>query len=296
MNSELYNSFAEMAAGAKQKRIALQQNNKDRFNEVLKGQFEAFDAISKWPLVKSDIPGISGIRFYKVPEMGESLNVELYYHNKDKEKSVLGSVSKDGVLSIRLPKELQNIDRDELFKDILDTIDRLHPGVWVALSNDIILPDAGNATERDGGGGPTVPPIIDTRRLEFLSKQPDFLAGAVGLKKLDGYATVLYQHMIVWDNEKVGNAAFVKKLEKPIGAEEIESAKTVSGRQKLVELYIEPFIEHTRQELVHHGAERVVHLPNSAWVAQMTQKLNTFNPREDRAVYLTGERKVKNFS
>ena len=290
---EAYKNFADMADAQKQKRLALQQSNKEKFDQILRNQFEDFDGVGKWPLLGSAIPNITGIRFFRVPEMGQSLNVELHYKDNDKEKTALGSISNGGVLSIKLPQTLSKIDRDELFADVLRNIDQLNPSAWVSLSSNLIVSDVGLSKEHGDGPGPDTTKIVDTRRLEFLTNQPDFLVGAIGLRNLEGYFATLHRDMIVWDNENVGNAAFIRKLDHSLSHKEVGLAKIKSGKKALVARYIEPFIEHTRAELVQHGAERVVHMPNDEWIAQMTTKLNSISPLENRAVSLSGRREER---
>ena len=291
MPKESFGSFAEMAAAKTQ---AAQQENTNLFNEILKDHFEDFDAVPRWPLLESSIPGIQAMRFFKTPAMGETLNVELHYDKNGENRRVLGSIDKNGILSMKLPKELSKINRDELFKDILDNIDRLHPNVWVSLSSEIITSDAGTKRPPETvDGGDNGPKAIDSRRLEFLAKQPDFIVGAIGLKKLEGYVAALLKDMIVWDNENVGNALFVRKNESGVSDDEAKLAKTRAGKEALVKKYIEPFAEYTRSQLQQAGAQRVIHLPHENWIDQMKEKLNAVSPREDRNVKLQGRRKEK---
>ena len=294
--AETYTSFADMADAQQQKRLAkqraLQQQNQERFKEILSGQFEAFDTVRRWPLLQSTTKGIRALRFYRAPEMGDSLNIEIYYRDKNKKQSrELGSISKGGVFSMRLPKTLQHVDRDLLFSEILEDIDRLHPSVWVPLDSDIVVrEETGKAKEGgNGNGGEEV--TVDPQRIEFLRKQPDFLAGGIGGKKLNGYLAFLFRDMVVLDNQNIGNAAFVQKIENPLSDKEVTDAKTRSGRIHLIQNYIMPLIGRTRRELVAAGAERVVHKPHNEWVVQMIEKLNEVSPHADREVLLEEHRR-----
>lgn len=291
-----FKSLKEMAAALVE---PPEKRNRNLFERVLKGKFADFDGVKKWPLLQSSIRGVQGTRFYRTPEMGDSVNVEITYSSKDgKERKELGSIGSGGILSLKLPPHIER-QREELYAELLSHVDALNPRFWIEVNSAIPADETGATREHGTPSEHGTERALDPVRLQVLSAQPDALFG-VQMRdprgKETGYYGVFFKNMLVLDNPRVGNAAFVRVFDTPLGEQDVELAEKRSGKEELVARLWEPYAGKNRRELVEEaGFTRVVHPPmeDQKWAPQMIEILNQHSPRADRFDALSAKESKK---
>ena len=180
----------KIIAEAQKKKIERAQKEdaalREKFDRVLKGRFHHIS-----PTIGGFEPKLGPSYTYisVFPnENGTAANVVVYFEAKSNkgewvERNVTGSIGENGILNLRLPKELaEEADNDKIFRAILDHFEtkNLDKCLNLAMFNggqplEIIPPGPWDSPELKNKGPEHSRAAIDSARLDFLLNQPDLI-------------------------------------------------------------------------------------------------------------------------
>ncbi len=264
------------------------------FDEVLKDKFENVPSGT----FKSDLLGVESITL-KPLKPGKSEKKAFWatiaYRAKNgKEKSKTLVVEESGAFLGEMPEELR-LRRPEVIIEILRLLKGIHISFWHKTSHDILpLSDEGTAPERMGGADTDAPAEslpVDKERLAFLVDQPRALFGFENENNgFDGYVGTFFlprtkgrSLVVVLENERVGNAAFVYTLPEDASIEVNEGIFALSAdervseklRKEITDKLWQPVADRakTRRGIKALGAARVVHMGDD-WKKRLQEAID----------------------
>lgn len=267
---------------------AEKEKTRTLFDKVLRGKMEKVSAGS----FESKLPPIESVSIIPVREhndkVGEtrvSLNAFCLYRSEGgEEKRFTWSVFSDGVIHGDVPKDLP-LSHEEVAREILMTVERMHVDFWHKTDLEILPEkDEGEVPPNRGeGGGEIDERPIQPERLLFLEEQARVLFGFVDSKNgFRGYHGAMFPDKIALEHPRLGNAAFVVPLPKPIEVDKNVFEKPPTARfsdAEVNEILAQTWTPiskeaHTRSELqAKFHAKRVIHTPET-WQARLQEAID----------------------
>lgn len=246
-----------------------------RYGKLLGGRWEA------------DLPGIESISIIK-PESGASLHVLLY--SKDFSGHRDFSLTKNGLYgSMPFVLKKMGLTKEMIEARAVEILDQVGPAdIWYDIPEKIFS-EKDPGSERGPGAGERKKILNDPRRIEILIKQEDFLFAFLSE---NGYQGFVFKNFIVLEHEARENAAFFIDFDEEMSEEEIDAAKTMTGRDKIIEKYWTKYRGKSKMSIwsLPEG-DRMKHKPIDNWIRQMVDKLNERNPLPNRNIYSEEEKK-----
>ncbi|MEK7568957.1 MAG: hypothetical protein AAB497_02490 [Patescibacteria group bacterium] len=269
------------------------ENRNSKFERLLKDKFEDLKD-GTW---ESSIPEIDSVQVYKDKprEEGkvESLGINVFWGKDGETHTAHFKLLKDGTLVGKMPIERGlNIDKDELFDDVLHTIETVDMSFFENISKKILRskPSSDRHPHIDGVHTPTPEKPDekrkpkDPRRLEFMGNHGKVLFGITEEGyNFNGYYGFVFPNFLVLENEKIGNAAIFIDFENPIDIDPKrfklppKRRMTKEERMKTLKDNIEKYINLDGDQLEKMGAERKPHphMDNEKWEEKMRLRIDT---------------------
>lgn len=262
-----------------------------KFERLLKDKFEDLKD-GTW---ESGIPEIDSIQIYKdkPDEEGKinSIGINVFWQKEGETHTAHFKLLRDGTLAGRMPIERGlNIDKDELFDDVLHTIETVGMSFFENINKNILRSKPSSDRHPHSDGVPTSEKLgegrnpKDPRRLEFMKNHEKVLFGITEEGyNFNGYYGFVFPNFLVLENEKIGNAAIFIDLENPIDIDPKrfklppERRYTKEERMKTLKDNIEKYINLDGDQLEKMGAKKKYHphMNNEKWEEKMRLRIDT---------------------
>lgn len=277
--STQFKSFEAWGKSVNQKK----EEEKGRTNNAIEKLFATLSSIPEGNY-STRLQGVDSISITKPEgENPKNLNITFYYETEGKTKSLTLPLFKDGTLSGGLPKDLPNLSKDGVKKEVVDIFDRIQLPLWEMLDPSILPPEqTGIPVQISPGSSSKKLPRMVIERIEMLVNQPDVLFGGVDKAKgFEGYHLLVFPKFMVLEHPSAQNAAFFVLFKEAIPTSDIRfdfpPGQRLSSKQRknILDQYWLPIKDKTKPEVVQLGvAERVRHLPKDNWMEQMQKELD----------------------
>ena len=242
-----------------------QKIRQERFEKTLQGKFNDFVS----DVFISELPNTERISIIKSPPNPQSGHIEqlfakVIYEIDGKEKGQTFTLSKDGSLIGKIPKDL-HLRKEQIYDEILSIAEAENVGFFVNIDQ-TMLDGEGLPVKEDFPGNITggVYPAFDPERLRFMRSNPDVLFGLASGNNgfTRGYHGFVFPQFILFDADKSGNPILVYYFEEPIKIN--NSQRTSSGyklsrkeRNQIIKQYeIDAISKLTRKEFESIGGIR----------------------------------------
>lgn len=293
---EKINFFREELSKAKEtlKKIKAEAESRNsKFERLLKGKFEDLKD-GTW---ESTVPEIDSIQIYKDKPNKEgeieSLGINVFWEKDGEMHTAHFKLLRDGTMAGRMPIERGlNIDKDELFDDVLHTVETVDMSFFENISKSLLRskPSPERHPHVDGVHTPAPEKLgeerdsTDPRRLEFMGNHEKVLFGITEEGyNFNGYYGFVFPNFLVLENENLGNASIFIDFKNPIDIDpkrfKLPPTRRMTKEERMGALKdnVEKYINLNRDQLKEVGAVRRTHphMNNEKWKEKMRLRIDT---------------------
>lgn len=225
-----------------------EQKLRESISSLIEGHIDNF-AEGGFQSALPDVTHISLLRGPKSKENGKTsyLYAVVYYKPEgEKERSITFTLTPDGRMMGEVPPEWP-FDKLDLYKETESILERVSPAFFESVDEQMLPPDDFIVEEGTGEGSVPRDEYIDSRRVQFMRKQPGALFGIDGKNSgFRGYYGFAFGKFIIFENDEYGNAIYAFKLDTPF---ESGATLTAEDRKRYLEQHWAPVANLTKREL-----------------------------------------------